>query len=69
MYSTSKPDRAYALRPFIDRKMNQGAPERMKISNPRGHLNYKKSEVCSFRGYKIVLHTFDADLNQKEITR
>ena len=53
----------------MDRKMNPRAPESMKISNPRGHHNYKKSEECIFKGYKIVLHPFDADQNQKEITR
>ena len=34
---TSKPDRAYALRPLMDLKMNPRAPESMQISNPRGH--------------------------------
>jgi hypothetical protein len=33
------------------------------ISNPRGHYIYKKSEARIFKGFKIVLHTFDASLN------
>ena len=41
---TSKTDRAYSLRPLMDRKMNPREPESMKISNPRGHHIYKKSE-------------------------
>ncbi len=41
----------------------------MQISNPHGHHIYKKSVECiiKFKDIKIVLHTFDADQNQKEI--
>ncbi len=53
----------------MDRKMNPRAPESMQMSNPRGHHNYKKSEECIFKGFKIVLHTFKAYQNQIEIMR
>ena len=50
-------------------KLNLRAPESMQISNPRGHHNYKKSKECIFKDFKIVLDPFNADQNQKEITR
>ena len=53
----------------MDRKMNPREPEIMKISNLRGHHMYKKFEEGIFKGIKIVLHPFDPDQNQKEITR
>jgi hypothetical protein len=53
----------------MGRKMNPRAPESMKISNLLWHYNYKKSEECIFKDFKIVLHPFNADQNQKEITR
>jgi len=53
----------------MDRKMNPREPESMKISNPCGQHNYKKSEECIYKDIKIVIHLFDADQNQKEITR
>jgi hypothetical protein len=65
--STSKPDSVYKLRSLMDRNMNPREPEIKKISNPRGHHNYKKSEKCIFKDFKIVLHPFNADQNQKEI--
>ena len=53
----------------MDRKMNPRAPESIKILNPPGHHNYKKSEEWNFEDFKIVLYPFDADQNQKEIMR
>ncbi len=50
-------------------KLSQRISESMQISNPRGHHIYKKPEECIFKDFKIVLHTFDTDQNQKEITR
>ena len=50
-------------------KMNPRAPESINILNPRGHHIYKKSEEFIFKDFKIVLHPFNADQNQKEITR
>ncbi len=52
----------------MDRKMNQKEPESMKISNPREHNIYKKSGECIFKDFWIVLYSFDADQNHKEIT-
>ncbi len=49
-------------------KLNPRAPKSMRVSNPRAHHIYKKSEECIFKGIKIVLHTFSADQNKKEIT-
>ena len=48
-------------------KLNPRASESMQISNPRGHHIYKKSEECIFKGFKIVLHTFDANLNHMRL--
>ena len=53
----------------MDRKLNPRVLESMQISNPRGRHIYKKPEECIFKDFKIVLHTFDTDQNQKEITR
>ena len=53
----------------MDRKLNPRALESMQILNPRGRHLYKKSEECIFKDFKIVLHTFDTDQNQIEITR
>ncbi len=50
-------------------KLNPRASESMQISNPRGHHIYKKSEEFIFKGFKIVLHIFDAYQKQKEIMR
>ena len=50
---TSKPDRAYALRPLMKRKMIPRAAKSMQISNPRGHHIYKKSEARIFKGLKL----------------
>ena len=50
---TSKPDRAYALRSLMDRKMNPNAPEGMQISNPHGHHIYKKSENAFSKVLKL----------------
>ena len=38
----------------------------MQIQHSRGHHICKKSEAYIFKGFKIVLHTFDANLNQIE---
>jgi hypothetical protein len=51
----------------MDRKKNPIAHESMQISNPHGHHIYKKSEECIFKGFKIVLHTFDANLNHMRL--
>ena len=53
----------------MDRKMNPRAPESMQISNPRAHHIYKKSEPRIFKGFNIMLYTFDAFQNQIEIMR
>ncbi len=47
----------------MGRKLNPRAPESMQMSNPRGHNIYKKSEERIFKGFKIVLHPFDDNLN------
>ncbi len=39
----------------------------MQISNLHGHHIYKKSEECIFKGLKIVLHTFNANLNHMRL--
>ena len=38
-----------------------------KKANLRRHHIGKKSEACIFKGFKVVLHTFDANLNQIEL--
>ena len=55
--------------PFWTEKWIQEQRKLWKNSNSREHHNYKKSEECIFKDFKIVLHPFDADQNQKEITR
>ncbi len=51
----------------MDRKKNSRAHESMQISNPHGHHIYKKSEECIFKGLKIVLHNFNANLNHMRL--
>ena len=38
-----------------------------KKANSRGIHIGKKSEACIFKGFKVVLHTFDAYLNHIEL--
>ena len=49
--------------------MNSSKPLSMLNLNSREHHIYKESEECIFKDFDILLHTFDANLNQIELMR